>query len=430
MRWLRLLSLKNQLRDVNRYVRVQQQGNLTLRLVKPVVHPDDLRLLIAAETLRTTNQDRITWVWTYEKQSAETNAAPRNFDLSFTAVFENLKFSEFRFPGRFLAIFPKPLVIGLLRSLGQAEVDVKRRTFQVTWVGPGDNEKVELPGKPQITALLGAPFLVTQSNRTQTFLYKYYQKVTKPQSPASRLAWARFTFANKNSQVLNSQGVVGNLGWDMTCVPEEPEPRITFFLAPLTVEPVALQLPPAIADDYVGQYRDPTGAVLDLRRDGNIFVADWVGKGWSILLPETKDVLFVPPAGWPRYKFIRNTAGAVTGLIVQQSGSEQRLTKLAAPLPPAPVAVQVGSKACEACAGRYKTAWGSTVTVCCEGGQLFWQQAGLQARLPLYPASQTNFFFKAVASPLTFVKNDRGQVTKFILHYCGRTAEALKVKGP
>ena len=53
---------------------------------------------------------------------------------------------------------------------------------------------------------------------------------------------------------------------------------------------------------------------------------------------------------------------------------------------------------------------------------------GCHARLPLYAASETNFFFKAVESPLTFVKNPDGEVTKFVLHYNGHAAEATKLK--
>ena len=92
--------------------------------------------------------------------------------------------------------------------------------------------------------------------------------------------------------------------------------------------------------------------------------------------------------------------------------------------------MQVGPKVYAACAGRYKASWGGIVRISREGDQLYWQNQGIQARVPLYPASETTFFFKAVDSPLTFVKNDQGGVTKLIVHFNGHDAEAVKVKEP
>jgi len=62
-RWMRLLSFKKQLAEVERYVRVEDQGGLRLHLLKPVVYADDLSLLIEGETSRTTNGNQVTWLW-------------------------------------------------------------------------------------------------------------------------------------------------------------------------------------------------------------------------------------------------------------------------------------------------------------------------------------------------------------------------------
>jgi len=204
-RWLRLLSLKKQLAKVERYVRVEDRGGLTLHFLKPVVYCDDLSLLVADETLRTTNGNHVTWLWTYEKQSAGTNAEPGNYDLSFTILFEDLKLSELRFSEKFLTVMPKPLIVGLLRSVRQAEVDIRHGTVKMKWVGPGANQKVELPTKDQVTTLLGAPFLISGSNGVQTYLYMFYQKVPEPRPPAERLGWAEFAFTGGGEEIASSQ---------------------------------------------------------------------------------------------------------------------------------------------------------------------------------------------------------------------------------
>jgi len=152
-RWLRLLSFKKQLANLERYARVEDQHGLTLHFLKPVVYTGDLQLLVEGDAFRTTNQNSQTWLWAYEKQSLAPSASAHDFDLSFTAIFENDKFTELRFPERFLAVLPKPLILGMLRSLGQAEVDMKHGTVNIKWVG-GGKDKVELPAKPQLTALL------------------------------------------------------------------------------------------------------------------------------------------------------------------------------------------------------------------------------------------------------------------------------------
>jgi Domain of unknown function (DUF3471) len=430
-RWLRLLSLKKQLAQVERYVRIDDQGDLTLHFLKPVVYAEDLSLLIADETARTTNQNRVEWVWIYEKQTAAGTTALAEFDLPFTIGFENSKFSELRFGERFLALMPKPLILGLLRSVGQAEVNIRRGTVAMKWVGPGPDQKVELPTRAQLTSLLGAPFSITESNGTRTCLYKYYQKVPRNCPPCERLAWAKFTFAGEGEEIASSQGVIGNVGWHMVRVQGEPQPRVTFSLEPLSVEPVAINLPDAITTDYIGQYKEPGGTVLNIGRDGEAFVVSWRKEntgGWCEALPEYTNAFFGLPIGLPRGTFLRDTGGAVTGLVAQLEGPGTLFTRFADQPPKPPAAVRVAPAVYSACAGRYKASWGGAVIISHAGEQLFWQNEFVRARVPLYPASETDFFFKAVDSPLTFVRNEQGEVTKLIVHYNGRHAEAVKVK--
>ena len=163
MRWLRLLSLKKQLAQLDRYVRVDDTNGLTLHFLKPVVYADDIRLLMDGETTSTTNGNRITWSWTYEKQSLDPQPPAGDFDLSFSMSFENLKFAELYFPERFLTVLPKPMLLGMLRSIGQADVDMKRGTVKFKWAGAG-KDKIELPAKSHVLRLFGLFFTITETN--------------------------------------------------------------------------------------------------------------------------------------------------------------------------------------------------------------------------------------------------------------------------
>jgi hypothetical protein len=432
MRWLRLLSLKKQLAQLERYVRVDDTNGLTIHFLKPVVYADDLRLLMDEETQCTTNGNRQTWLWTYEKQSLVPQKNNGEFDLSFSASFDRLKFSELFFPDRFLAVLPKPLILGMLRSIGQADVDMKHGTVKFKWVG-NPKEKIELPTMPQVTRLLGPPFTVTETNLTRTFLYKYYQKTSTPEPPAERLAWARFTCTNDSDHILSSQGCIGNMGWTMNSAPGQTEMHISVSLVGLNVEPVSLKLPPQVTDEYVGDYLTSTGAVLKIGRDGDAIVASWSGEGhggWWSLGAESTNTLFGLPTGDPSYVFQRDNGGAVTGLVAHVNGSNKSFEKTTNPPAQTPPVIQLSPAAYESLTGTYKPSWGGRIFIRYDGGQLFWQNGGLRARVPLYPASETNFFFKAVDSPITFFKNDKGVVTKFALHYRGQTAEAEKVSRP
>ena len=50
MRWLRLLSLKKQFAEIERFARIEDQKGLKIRLLKPVVFADDVKLLIEGES--------------------------------------------------------------------------------------------------------------------------------------------------------------------------------------------------------------------------------------------------------------------------------------------------------------------------------------------------------------------------------------------
>ena len=223
------------------------------------------------------------------------------------------------------------------------------------------------------------------------------------------------------------------MGWTMQATPGQPEMLITVSLVPLSVEPVALTLPATLTDEYVGQYTEPGGTVLNIGRDGGTFAASWNRKdkgGWCIMLPESTNVLFALPWGDPRCTFMPGPGGSITGLVAHLNGSEPVFAKVTNQLHQTPPLAQVPPEVCQACAGTYKASWGGRIIISRQGGQLFWHDPAVKSQLPLYPSSATNFFFKAVDSPLTFVRNDKGAVSKFILHYYGRTAEAQKLKGP
>jgi Copper type II ascorbate-dependent monooxygenase, C-terminal domain/Domain of unknown function (DUF3471) len=82
------------------------------------------------------------------------------------------------------------------------------------------------------------------------------------------------------------------------------------------------------------------------------------------------------------------------------------------PKPPDRVAIKVDSKIYDAYIGQYEFDPTSVVTVLRSGDKLFVEADG--RREELFPISETTFFPKTRDSQLTFVKNEKGDVTGFI----------------
>jgi hypothetical protein len=85
--------------------------------------------------------------------------------------------------------------------------------------------------------------------------------------------------------------------------------------------------------------------------------------------------------------------------------------------------IKLDAKLLDACIGEYEIApdnvyrTGTKVTIRRNGDHLVWQAFGgtaLPGALDLYPESETNFFLKINGAQVTFIKNDKGEVTAVI----------------
>jgi hypothetical protein len=148
------------------------------------------------------------------------------------------------------------------------------------------------------------------------------------------------------------------------------------------------------------------------------------------LLPESETRFFNRLTGMPM-TFSRDARGKVTGLTAHASGAEFSFTKISdqppkAPEPPKPhVAIKLDTKLLDAIVGQYDFApsdalpYGAKMTIRRDADQwvrLAWGANAIQGDQNLYPETETNFFVKSNGAELTFIKNDKGEVTAVILH--------------
>ena len=147
------------------------------------------------------------------------------------------------------------------------------------------------------------------------------------------------------------------------------------------------------------------------------------------LLPQSETRFFERLSGMP-LTFLRDNRGKATCLTVHDQGKAFSYEKISdqppkLPEPPKrPVAIKPDTSLLDSIVGHYEQApcaeypAGAKATIWREGDQLIWRISGKNApkgAIEMYPESETNFFDK-LGGAMTFVKNDKGEVTAVTFH--------------
>ena len=215
--------------------------------------------------------------------------------------------------------------------------------------------------------------------------------------------------------------------------------------------PIEAKISRQIYDSCVGQYKNSQRQAIGahsqhgvgIRREGNRFFAQITGsKSWpkhillppiaDELVPESETGVFERLSGVP-ITFSRDARGNVTGLTGHYHGKAFSYEKISDE-PPAPeplkpcVAIKLDTKLLDAVIGHYEFApnaafpTGMKLTIWRQGDQLVGQAWGKDVRegdFDIYPESETNFFLPVDGAQLTFIKNNKGEVTAVTHHYPG-----------
>lgn len=213
----------------------------------------------------------------------------------------------------------------------------------------------------------------------------------------------------------------------------DPEPRAVKIAGLVLGKPEPERKAVALAakdlDPLTGVYEDAAKEERYITREGNKLYSQRRGEGkYEILAASAVEFFFRDnPA---RVRFVKNAAGAVTGLRVQaRYGPAQVYTKTAKPLPVPKKEIAVDPKIYDAYVGDYELAPGFTITIIRRDAKLISLATG-QPEVELFPESETKFFLKVVEAQVEFVKDTAGKVTGLVLTQSGRTMPAKKVKAP
>ena len=87
----------------------------------------------------------------------------------------------------------------------------------------------------------------------------------------------------------------------------------------------------------------------------------------------------------------------------------------------------VDPKLYDAYVGEYEVTPTFIVKVFKEGDKLMSQATG-QAAFELFPDAENKFFLRVVDAKVTFIKDDKGQVTSLVIHQGGKDIPGRKIK--
>lgn len=168
--------------------------------------------------------------------------------------------------------------------------------------------------------------------------------------------------------------------------------------------------------EYVGRFVMTEQFKIRVTTDGNKLFLQATAQPRILLEPIEGDQFQV--VGVPaRVTFGRGADGSVDWLLLNQGGITQRAIREGVSLAKPDVTVPAATLA--KYVGKYRLAPRLTMMITHEGDQLFARVQG-QPKLPVYPKSQTRFFFETVVAEIEFsVADGAGEAHELTLHQNG-----------
>jgi D-alanyl-D-alanine-carboxypeptidase/D-alanyl-D-alanine-endopeptidase len=163
-----------------------------------------------------------------------------------------------------------------------------------------------------------------------------------------------------------------------------------------------------------------------------------VGLGWHILKKFDTVIVWHNGGTGGYHSFIGFDPKARKGVVVLSNAAndiddigrhllESRYPLAKVEAPKERKAIKLEAKIFDAYVGEYQLVPNFVIIISREGDQFFGQATG-QGKFELFAETETDFFLKAVDAQITFVKDDKGQVTHLVLHQGKVDQPAKKIK--
>ena len=212
--YLRLLQLKNQLRDFDQYFKVDTAKGVKIELLEPVLLGNDVRWLGLEPQKTASNQEGLEeWDIRWIKDLPPGVKEGAVYDVELSAFLKHDLLTRVFIADRFFAYFPKEIFVRLLRSAGSATIDRAAREANVKAATDDDELARQLPNLKSIEKMLGAPSAREVEGTTVTYRYRY-SPVT--QTGKGKAIGVTFVFASETGRLQKLMGKLptGSLYFD------------------------------------------------------------------------------------------------------------------------------------------------------------------------------------------------------------------------
>jgi hypothetical protein len=211
--YLRLLELKKQLGDFDRFFGLQTEVGLAIVCHEPVLRSGDIRWIgLSPESTKKLGHAE-QWIVRWVKQLPEGLSETAEFDIVLEMGFGNDKLTRVAIPERYFAVMPKQFLVGVIKSLGRGKIDKagKRIDAQVS----AAEIAAARPKLPAIDKLLGLPSEERVEGTTTVVRYRYVPSTKESRAGVFDM---HLTFDTKSGELLKWQGFtpVGKIGFDFS----------------------------------------------------------------------------------------------------------------------------------------------------------------------------------------------------------------------
>jgi len=177
--YLRLYEVKNQLANFDKYFDIREGERFLITAKKPVLlNTDIVKIFKGKPSSEKVNDEKLFYDYTFIKQYAGDKDEIANYDITFTLVCVDKKLTECYIDKRYFAIVPKDIAIEILKLMGGAKVDTKKRTVSGSSSG-SSSEQSHLPDVNEVKLLLGKPYSIEGN----IYTYKYVRKSSEILKP-------------------------------------------------------------------------------------------------------------------------------------------------------------------------------------------------------------------------------------------------------
>jgi len=178
-----------------------------------------------------------------------------------------------------------------------------------------------------------------------------------------------------------------------------------------------------VLQQYVGVYELAPTFKISISAEGNQLMAQATGQP-NLPVYASSETKFFYKVVNAQIEFFKDATGNVTHLVLYQNNQEMKAPKISS-IVATRKEITVSPEILARYPGTYELQPGFDLVITLEDGKLMTQATG-QAKVQVFPETETKFFLKVTDAQIEFFKDDTGKVTHLMLHQGAADIKAPK----